>query len=131
MRSRGFSTLEALIAVVLFGIAAAAILPAFMVQLNANTRGEMRTSAITVAQQTLEALRNKDTADMPHPTSGDPLVVTRATSIGSSDYEITTRYCDRSEFCPPTSTGSRHIAIEVRTDGRLVYHVETVFTQLD
>jgi general secretion pathway protein I len=131
LSARGFTLVEALVAMALLGIAAAAILPAFMVQYDANSRAEIRGGAITAAQQVLEDLRLQDPHTMPDPLgSGDPPDQPRQVAVGDQTYDVVARYCERAEFCPPAAPGSRHITVEVSFQGRIVYVVETIYTQL-
>jgi type II secretory pathway pseudopilin PulG len=110
----------------ILGVAAMAILPAFMNHLDANTRNEQRSDAVTAVQATMEDLRLQDPSSLPESGESAPQLFT----IGGREYEVKTRYCQRTEFCPPASPGSRHLVVEVYLDGEKIYEVETVYTQL-
>jgi general secretion pathway protein I len=103
---------------------AAAILPAFMTHLRANSRNELRSSAVSAAQERLEALRLQDPASMPDSGSSAPQQV----NVDGRDFDVVTHYCERSEYC--SDDRSRHLRVEVRFGGRTIYDVETVYTQL-
>ena len=119
----GMSLIEALIAIVLVGIALAGISQAFVTQMDANTRNDKRSGAIAAAQQVMEALRRQDPAGMPTTGSSSPQQV----SMGGRDYQVVTSYCLVPSYC---GTVSRHLRIEVTLDGQDLYSVESVYTQL-
>jgi prepilin-type N-terminal cleavage/methylation domain-containing protein len=120
---RGFTLTEALIALSILGVALAGVLPTFLTYSDTNTMNEERSGAVAAAQLVAEGLRQVDPAGLPT-TGTSPVQVVR---VGDRDYEVTQRYCVRSEFC---GADSRHLTIEVRYGGRTVYSVETVYTRL-
>jgi type II secretion system protein I len=124
VRERGFSLAEALIALGILAVVAVSILPAFMTHVRANSRNELRSSAISAAQERLENLRLQNPEGMPESGSSAPQLVT----VDGRQLEVITHYCERSEYC--TDDRSRHIRVEVKVHGRTVYDVETVYTQL-
>jgi prepilin-type N-terminal cleavage/methylation domain-containing protein len=126
MSSRGFSLVEALVALFVLGITAVAVLPAFMSQMDANTRNEERSDAMGIAHQRLEALRFQDVDLLP---TGGP-AESSAVTIGNRQYELRTRYCTQAQYCPPVDPGSRHLLVEVWLDGKKVYDVATIYTEL-
>ena len=123
MNARGATFVEALVAIVIVGMAAAAMLPAFMTQLDANTRSGQRTGAVSAAEVELEDLRLGDPELMPSSGSSSPQMIV----VGDQAYQVTTFYCERSELCGDTT---RHIRVEVRLNGETIHEVQTVFTQL-
>jgi general secretion pathway protein I len=120
----GFSLTEAVIALGILAVVAVSVLPAFVSHVRANSRNELRSSAISAAQERLEALRLENPAGMPDSGSSAPQLVT----VDGRRMEVVTHYCERPEFCEDER--SRHIRVEVRVDDRTVYDVETVYTQL-
>ena len=126
MNQKGFTLAEALIAMGILGLAAIAILPAFITHLDANTRSERRSDAVTAVQATMEKLRLQDPSTMPESGESAPQLFT----VDGREYTVKTKYCERNEFCPPTSPGSRHLIVEVYYNGDKIYEVETVYTQL-
>ena len=122
----GFTLIEALVALAILGLTGLAVLPAFMTHLDANTRSERRSDAIGAVQQRMEWLRLQDPDEMPMGSPPESEIVT----IGDREYEVRTHYCLRSEYCPPDSPGSRHLTVEIYFEGRKIYDVETVYTQL-
>jgi type II secretory pathway pseudopilin PulG len=125
MKERGLSLVETLLALALLGGLAMAVMPAFISQMDANTRNQQRTDAIALALERLEELRF--TIPSALPTSGSD---SRFASAAGRSYEIRTHYCQETSFCPPTQVGVRHLTIEVWLDGREVYDVATVYTEL-
>ena len=123
MNARGATFVEALVAIFIVGLAAAAMLPAFMTQLDANTRSGERTGAVSAAEIELEELRLDDPELMSSSGSSSPKMIV----VGDHAYEVVTHYCERSELCGDTT---RHIRVEVRLNGEMIHDVQTVFTQL-
>lgn len=123
MNERGFTLLEGLVSLAVLGIALAGILPAFFGYMNVNTRNEVRTGAVAAAQEQMEALRFGDPSAMPTGGATGPSYV----AIDDREYELTSRYCVRSEYCTPNS---RHVLIEVGFGGNVIYQTESVFTKL-
>ncbi len=126
MSTRGFSLVESLVAVALLSLVAVGLLPAIMTHVTTDTRNEIRTDAVSAAEQRMEALRLLDPATLP--LAGPPDSETY--DAGGRSYEIRTQYCLRAEFCPPASPLSRHVTVEVYLRGERIYDVESVYTQL-
>jgi len=122
--SRGSTLIESLIALLILGIVAAGMLPAFMMQLDANGRSELRSGAILAAQQSMEALRILD-PETEIPSTGQSAI--RLVTVGDRQFEVVTYYCEREEFC---NEDSRYVRVEVSLGGRVLYDVKTVYTQL-
>lgn len=125
MNERGLSLVETLVALALLGGLAMAVMPAFVSQMDANTRNEHRADAIGLALERLEELRFATPSALP--TSGSD---SRTAPTAGLDYEVRTFYCQDTSFCPPATAGARHLTVEVWLDGREVYDVATVFTEL-
>ena len=123
MSERGFSLVEAVVAIAILGTVVIGILPAFTVQFSSNTRNEVRSGAVAVTQIVIEDHRMDDPTTMPTGGSDAPVFH----SIGNRDYEAITHYCLRNEYC---DTYSRHLLVEVFLDNRKVYDVETIFVKL-
>lgn len=121
--ARGFTLLEALVALAIMGIALAGLVPAFQAFLDANSASEERSNAVAAAQQVMEMLRQQDPASLP--SSGTSAVET--IQVGDHEYEVVATYCAQTTYC---SSAARHILLEVSFAGNAVYEVETVFTQL-
>lgn len=124
MGQKGTTLVEALVAMLILGIAAAAILPAFVTQMDASNISEERTTAVAASQQVLETHRLTDPSTMPTSGSSSPQMVV----VGPHAFSVITRYCVTSAYCDTTS---RHVVVEVWSDGVMVYDVETVYTKLE
>lgn len=123
MSERGFTLLEALIAMAILGIVLAGLVPAFQAFMDANSVSEERSNAVAAAQQVMEILRQEDPSGLP--SSGTSSVQT--VSVGNHDYEVVATYCSKPSYC---SSAARHIIVEVSFAGSAVYQVESVFTRL-
>lgn len=123
MSERGFTLVEAVFALAILAITLAAVLPAFVDFLDANSLSEERSNAVAAAQQVMEELRQFDPGSLP--TSGSSAVQT--VTVGNHEYELTAHYCRESIYC---TSAARHIVLEVNFGGNTVYTVETVYTQL-
>ncbi|MCP3980224.1 MAG: type II secretion system protein [bacterium] len=123
MNERGFSLLEALVAMALLGIVMAGVAPSFLVYLNINTHNEERSAAVQAATLKMEDLRRANPASMPSSGSDAMELIT----VGERDFEIVSSYCTRPTFC---GNDTRHVAVEVSYGDKIVFTVESVFTQL-
>ncbi len=123
VKQRGLTLIEALVALAILGVAAVAIMPAFLTQVDANRRSEPRAGAVTAAQQVVEQLRLGDPSSLPSSGTSAP----ESVLVGGLSYDVRTQFCVRPEFC---DARSRHVIVEVWLDGRRLYDVETVYTQL-
>jgi type II secretory pathway pseudopilin PulG len=117
------SLIEALLAIVILGIALASVAQAFITQRTMNELNEQRSGAAAAAQQAMESLRRQDPASMPTSGSSSPQTIT----VDGRDYQVVTSYCVASTYC---GAGSRHLRLEVSFAGRDLFDVETVYTQL-
>jgi type II secretion system protein I len=123
MKDKGFTLLEALIALGILSVALVALIPAFQAFLDANSVSEERSNALAAAQQVIEGLRHEDPASLP--SSGSSAI--QAVTVGHHEYEVVAHYCQDSAYC---GSDSRHIVVEVDFAGKNVYTIETVFTRL-
>lgn len=118
---RGFGMIEAVIALTLLGVILASMVPAMIHYMQINTRAEIRTGAVAVAQQELDALRAVET----WPTSGSQ----RSVTVGNAVYTATLSH---KPFCDAGGcyAGARLVHMEITHEGRSLYEVETVYTEL-
>ena len=123
MNSRGTSLIETVAALAILGIALAAAVPAFMIQLETNTFAEHHSGAVAAAQQVMEDLRFQDPSTLPSAGAAPPQTI----AAGSEVYTVIVRFCVQSSFC---DSNSRHVRVEVFHDGQQIYSVESVFTRL-
>lgn len=122
-REQGFTLVEMLVALLIFGIVAASATPAFISHLRHNTAAEVRIGALAAAQRILDDLRVQNPASLP--LSGS-VVLTNLAGV-SQHYSAQINYCLRNQFC---GSASRHIELQIFHRGIEVYETETVFTQL-
>lgn len=118
---QGFTLLEATIATLLLGILLAGLLPHFTVYSDINSLNEVRTGAVQAAQAQMESLRVLDVSTLP--TTGGTRAET--VEIGSNTYSVITRFCVVTDLC---DADSRHLVVEVSSDGKTIYTLETVYT---
>lgn len=123
MNDRGFTLLEALVAMAILGAALAGMIPAFQTFLDANSLSEQRSNAVAAAQQVMETLRQVDPATLPASGTSDVATVT----VGLHEYEVVATYCAEPSHC---SSAARHVILEVSLAGQTVYTVESVFARL-
>lgn len=123
MNARGFTLLEALVAMGLLAIMLVGVVPVFFNLLAVNTRNEQRSGAVAAAQQVLEELRERDPATLPETGTVGPQVI----PVDTRAYEVTSWYCLAPEYC---GDSSRHVLIEVNYGGRTFFSAESVLTQL-
>lgn len=123
-QERAFTLLEVLVSLLIFSVVSSSLSAVFINHLKQNSKGEIRSGAIAVAQQVLDDARSQDPASLP--ASGSSSVQT--ISGGSRNYQVVQHYCLNAAFCPTTNT--RHIKVEVSYLGTIIYAVETVYTQL-
>jgi prepilin-type N-terminal cleavage/methylation domain-containing protein len=119
----GFTLIEALVAITILGIALAMIIPAFLANLQLNSKSEDRTYAVAAAQQVLENLRLADPKSLPT-TGSDPAI---NVIVAGHIYTVTPSYCTITTFCTATS---KHIRVDVSFNSKIVYTTETVFTKI-
>ena len=124
-RRRGLTFTEVVIAVAVIAIAITGIVPAFISYVQVNSRTEVRTGAVAVAQQTLDGLRASPFNTWP--ASGTEQVID--SGLGN--------YTARITYCLPTDPGclstadSRQVQVVIFLDGEVFYRVETVYTKFD
>jgi hypothetical protein len=94
-----------------------------MAQLDANHRSEERSGAVRAIEQVMESLRMQDPASLPDTGSSPPQLVV----VGGREFEVVTHYCVKPEYC---DTSARHLEVEVSHEGRKIYAIETIYTQL-
>lgn len=121
---RGFTLLEVMAAMLVFGLVLGGMAPVFGSVLKRNTDMEIRGGSIAAAQQVLDTLRLVDPNLLPSSGSNPAETVT----IDGRDFLVTTTFCLEASFC--SSINTRHLSVNVTHRGETTFEVETVFTQL-
>ena len=129
MNARGFSLIEALIALSILSVVLASVVPLFITFSRSNLDSQHRTEAIAVAQMVVDELRQQSFEQWPE-SWPDPDGV-KSLSSGHEDtlYDARISYCTAD--LPLCGSGARHTRVEVVKDGKTYYQVETVYTQFD
>ncbi len=120
----GFTLIEVLAALALFGLIAAGVTPAFINFTKFNSEMDMRSEALAAAQWKLDELRFESPQDMP--TGG--VFGPENYVINNRTFEVVTTYCENGGYCPTNNT--RHIKVEVSYDDKELVQIETVYTML-
>jgi type II secretory pathway pseudopilin PulG len=123
MNQKGFTVLEALLAMFLLGVVLTGLVPGFLTFLDTNTMSEENSDAVAAAQLVLERLRLQDPGALPSSGSTGPEIV----NVGGREFEVLNHYCTVADFC---GTDSRHIRVEVTYGGETLFEIESVYTRL-
>ena len=119
----GFTLVEILFALTLFGIAVASCFPAFLGHIQFNNQSEVRSGAYAAAQVLLDELRLEDPSSLPSSGSDAATEI----QVGTRTYSVVASYCEDSTFC---GSETRFITVRVSYLGEEVYEVSTVYTEL-
>lgn len=122
-KAKGLTLVEVLVALAILALIGP-VLAGFIGYLRINTRAEVRSQAVTLAQERLENLRLVNPQTLP--TRG---CQEETRSRGGRTYTVRTCYCENPGLC---GAGARHLVVRVFLSGETapVYQVETVYTQL-
>lgn len=123
-QEKGFTLVEVLAALAIFGLLAAGMGPVFLQQLQQNRLAEIKTEAMGAAQVALDKLRIQDPATLPATGNGTVQTIT----VGSHTFSVTPSYCEVASFC--SSPTVRHIRVRVTYKGQQVFTTQTVYSQL-
>jgi prepilin-type N-terminal cleavage/methylation domain-containing protein len=148
--NQGFALIEAIVAMVIFGVLISAMLPLFGAYKITTLKTDSRLGAAAIAQQVMDRLRRATISTLP--SSGT--VAQMPASLGGQDlsaltykgkvYQAKITYCDPNTHCDPQY--SRQIAVKVYdcharndTTGQAIcsnpdydptFQLETVYTEL-
>ncbi|BDG21592.1 type IV pilus modification PilV family protein [Thermus thermophilus] len=122
-KAKGLTLVEVLVALAILALIGP-VLAGFIGYLRINTRAEVRSQAVTLAQERLENLRLVNPQTLPKEGCQE-----ETRSRGERTYTVRTCYCENLRLC---GAGARHLVIQVFLSGEAapVYQVETVYTQL-
>lgn len=125
-RDSGFSLMEVLVAVAILSITTASLTSGFVNNSKMNTKSEIKTEAIQVAQMILDELRVNRMVSL-----GLTGMLTYDYEMGDRSYQIDVELCAAPQYCPPVTTPStRHLTVNVSYEGNHIYEIQTVYTDL-
>ncbi len=128
--SEGFSLIETAIALTTLGVCLAYALPLFLYSKVSNSKNEVRTGGLIVAQRAFDEIRSKSIKDLPNSgnevideNTTDPIKKEKITAIGKP-YTRTIYYCERD-----CSSTFRSFRVEIKRQGEKVYELEGSYTE--
>jgi type II secretory pathway pseudopilin PulG len=143
----GFSLIESAIALVTLAICLAYAMPLFLYAKINNTKSEIRTGALIVAQREFDNVRSQSIVTLPNndgknsPNSTNPISVpANLSSITSAEklrtyamgrqYQTTVTYCEDVSTLDPTACNNeyRKFKVEVTYNGTKIYDLEGTYT---
>jgi Tfp pilus assembly protein PilV len=123
---QGFSILEAAIALTTLGVTLAYAMPLFLYSKMNNSKSEVRTGAMMVAQRILDKTRGTPFADIP--TTGSVVLVDGTTAdlqAMSRTYTAKTYHCETAADC---SDNYKTLRVEIKQNGSTIYEMDAGFT---
>jgi type II secretory pathway pseudopilin PulG len=137
----GFTLLETTIALTTLGICLAYAMPLFLYAKVNNSRSEIRTGALIVAQRVFDSVRSQPITSLPtndgvNAASGvNPLVlpITPNTTAMGREYQATIVYCQNNTTAIPPICGTnyRQFQVQVSYRGNDVYDLQGTYTQFN
>jgi len=122
-QQRGFSLIEVMTAMALFGVVTTGMIPVFLAHARFNHDTHRRSSAVAAAQIVMDSLRTQNPAEMP--SSGS--TVFEDVEVDSTHFVVVAYYCLEANYC---SSKTRHVRVEVDYGGKLYFTLDTVYTKL-
>jgi Tfp pilus assembly protein PilV len=131
----GFSIVEASIALTTLGVALAYAMPLFLYSKMNNSKSEVRTGAVMVAQRILDNTRGTPFQSIP--STGTVTYLDKSTvsppygaaladlKAGEKTYEAKTYHCKVASEC---TDNYKTLTVEVKKNGATVYEMDTGFT---
>lgn len=128
---QGFSLIETAVALTTLGVCMAYALPLFLYSKISNSKNEVRTGALIVAQRTFDIIRSKSIPSLPE-NGSQKLVGTAPNGLDPNPnqviamgktYDPTIYYCEKE--CGPSF---RSFRVEVKYKGEKVYELEGNYT---
>jgi prepilin-type N-terminal cleavage/methylation domain-containing protein len=124
MRQRGFTMIEVMVALAMFGIASAMMATSMVQMQRVNHENEIRTGSYAAAQQVLDGFRSQNIGLLP--SSGNGAV--QNVVISGRTFAVTPSYCLTTSDC--TSPNIRGIRVSVKYLNQVKYVVDTVYARL-
>ena len=123
MNQKGFTLIEVMVSLGIYSIVLSGLIPSFVSYSKFITRSQIKTEAITAAQQVLDELRVSDIQSLPVSGNDDPETIVE----NKRTYKVVASYCENQEFC---SHLARHIVVRVFYFDKQIIKLQTVYTQL-
>lgn len=141
----GFTLLETTIALITLGICLAYAMPLFLYAKVNNSKSEVRTGALIVAQRVFDNVRSQPITSLPSNdgvlapvTTGsnqNPLVmpISSTTTAMGRQYQATITYCQNNSTAtiPVCGTNYRQFQVQVSYNGKNVYDLQGTYTQFN
>ena len=121
---KGFTVVEVLVSMAIFGIVMAAMPAVFIAHAKINERMEIKTGALAAGQLVMDAYRAVDLTTLPTTGEGSEQNVT----VNDRSFTVTPIFCEKSSYC--LSAKSRHIKLLIAYEEEEVAKLETVYTSL-
>jgi prepilin-type N-terminal cleavage/methylation domain-containing protein len=142
LQQSGFSLLESVIALTTLGVCLAYAMPLFLYAKVNNSRSEIRTGALIVAQRVFDSVRSQPITSLPtndgelSPSAGvNPLVlpISANTTAMGREYQATIVYCQNNSTTVPRICGTnyRQFQVQVSYKGKNVYDLQGTYTQFN
>ena len=120
---RGFSLIEVMASIAIFGIVATGMTSSFVKMQQTNLANEIKTGAMGAAQKVLDELRVSDPASLPSSGTSAPQTIT----IQGRAFSVTTTYCPVATYCTSTM---RQLRITANYKSVKRYEVDSIYCQL-
>jgi prepilin-type N-terminal cleavage/methylation domain-containing protein len=138
----GFSLLESVIALTTLGVCLAYAMPLFLYAKVNNSKSEIRTGALIVAQRVFDRVRSQPIASLPsndgvlaQVAGVNPLAlpISADTTAMGREYQATIVYCQNNSTSVPPVCGSnyRQFQVQVSYKGKNVYDLQGTYTQFN
>ena len=124
MNQRGFTMIEVMVALAMFGIASAMMATTMVQMQRTNFEMEIRSGAYSAAQEVLDNLRSQNIAALP--TSGNGAV--QNVIISGRTFAVTPTYCLTASDC--STPNIRGIRVSVSYKNTAKYVLDTVYARL-
>lgn len=138
--SSGFTFIELMFAILMFGIVASAFLTVLKQSLSTKSNFKLKSDAYQVAQKVIEDKR--EAARLNQTLTSVPVVESGVETVGGTNYTYIISYCANIPSCgdhPPNCSGTptaswndlKEIDVQVFFDGRELACIETIIGNVD
>lgn len=128
-KDRGLTLVEALVAMTIFLITLAFMMPLFTHNHLEVIRRQIDTEAVSVSQSILDELRQKDIKTLPlSGTDTKSIDIESTDKLSKRTYIAKIIYCESNSDCDQST---REIKVQVNYNGKPVYTAKTLYTQFE